>query len=1528
MNTQLRVLIVEDSESDTALIVRQLEKASYAARYKRVETAREMHDALKEESWDIILSDYNLPQFNAFGALKLLQQTDRDIPFIVVSGTIGEETAVELMKSGAHDYLMKENLMRLAPAVRREIAEARERAERRLAEQALRESENQLRELVKTARDIIFTVTAEGIFSTLNPAFEVLTGWREADWIGRYFTDLIVPEDAPKAVERLEQVIKGRPFGVAELRFQTRDRGELYAEIVATEHIKNGKLVGLLGIARDITERKLADLAHKKAEEALRESEERYRRLVESSPDGIAVYQEGKFVYANAAGLKIIGASKPEDLLGRSVLDVVHPDFHAETMKRVQLVSSGTDVPMLEELLVRLDGTCFDAEVSATATAFNGKPAGQVIVRDVSDRKRAEEALRESEEKYRTFVEQSLEGVGVSKGNQVVFANRAMLDIFGYDTLDEFAAIPLLNHVAPESRPIIAERIEKISRRESVPAHYEYKAIRKDGMIRNLELSGGDITLRKEKYSQVTIRDITDRKRSEESLAQSLSLVEATLESTADGILVVDARGVVTGYNERFVEMWGIPQEFADIHNDERLIKYVLDQLKDPDSFLAKVNELYANPDVDSFDLIEFKDGKIFERYSHPQRIANRPVGRVWSFRDSTRRQRIELALRKSESLLSEATKIARLGPWEFDVANRVFTFNDHFYAIYRTTAEDVGGYTMSSSEYTRRFVHPDDQSIVENEVRKALETPELSYVRHFEHRILYADGEMGYVAVSIFVMKDEKGNTLRSYGVNQDITERKQAEDRLRQSEERYRSLFEINPLPMWLYDPGTLSILAANQAAVDTYGYSREELTSMTIKDVRPPEDVPIVLNFLAKNESSPRNSGVWKHRKKDGSIILVNITSQNFTYDGKSVRLSLLENVTEKLRSEEQLRKLSRAVEQSPASIIITDTRGIMEYVNPRFTELSGYTLEEMQGKNVNVLKSGLTPDEEYKRLWETISAEKEWRGEFHSKKKNGELYWEFASISPITNNEGLVTHYLSVQEDITERKASEKALQESEERYRQFFEDDLTGDYISTIDGELLSCNPAFARIHGFESVAEALATNAKSLYLSDHDWEVFINLVRERRKLEYFEEEAKRKDGKTIYLVSNIIGLFDEKGELVQIKGYTFDDTERRLLEDQLRQSQKMESIGTLAGGIAHDFNNILNNILGFVMQLKKYPEDPMKVMKYCETIEKSALRGAELSSHLLSVSRRKKREEAEVNVVQIIHEITTLCTETFPRTIEVESKVGTDLLHVKGDKGSLYQVLLNLVVNARDAMPSGGKLMIEAENRLVGTEVNPKLLPRGTKRCIEFSVSDTGKGMSDAVREKIFDPFFTTKEPGKGTGLGLSIVYSVVKEHHGTILVESAEGMGSSFKVYLPGLELAPSPQPSRSAATVSTAGSLVLLVDDEAMMQELGRELLEDNGYTVLIAKDGVEAVELYRQRGKEIALVILDLVMPRMDGAQTYMEMKKINDQVKAFFCSGFTSGKAITKLLEKEHLRAIKKPFHPTDFIRMVQQTLQGN
>ena len=1033
MDNHLRILMIEDSENDAHLIVRHLQKANYSVEFERVETADRMSAALSDRPWDFIFSDYTMPQFNAFAALKLLQESGRDIPFIVISGTSGEETAVEIMKLGAHDYLMKDTLARLVPVIKREIEDTRSRKQRRMTEKALMESETRFSSLIETARDIIFSLAPDGKITTLNPSFETVSGWPSAEWIGRPFMELLFPEDIPIALDRFSRVIAGEPNVFTELRVRTKGRGVIQVEVIVTRRLQNGELIELLGIARDVSERK--------------EAEMRLRR--------------NEALLSDAMKIARLGPWEQDVVTGKYIFNDHFYDVFRTTAKEVG----------------------------------------------------------------------------------------------GY-TMSS--------------------------------AEYVKRFVHPDDAV----------------WVQREIQN---------------SLISPELETSH--------------------------------HLEHRM--------------------LYANGETGYLDasifIVKDENGRLTRRYGVNQ--------------DITARKKAELALRRNEALLSDTMKIASLGPWEYNVERDIFTFNDHFYAIFRTTAADVGGYTMSSAEYTRRFVHPDDVALVGLEIGKALATTDLQYSQRMEHRMIYANGEIGYLEVTIFVVKDKDGHTVRTYGVNQDVTV------------------------------------------------------------------------------------------------------------------------------------------------------------------------------------------------------------------------------------------------------RKASEKALRESEERYRQFFEDDLTGDFISTVGGKILSCNPAFARIYGFESVEEVLRTNAESFYFSRVDRESLLALLREKRKLEYYEEVAKRKDGKTIYLVSNQFGIFNDKGELVQIKGYIFDNTERRLLEDQLRQSQKMESIGTLAGGIAHDFNNILNNILGFVMQLKKYAHDPVKVMKYGETIERSATRGAELSAHLLSVSRMKKREESEFNVGLLINEVASLCTETFPRSITITQILGEELVPIKGDRGSLYQVLLNLTVNARDAMPNGGTLTIEARTRLVGQDVNMRLLPPTSTRCIEIKVADTGCGMSEAVREKMFDPFFTTKEQGKGTGLGLSIVYNIVKEHHGTILVESEEGAGTAFKVYLPAVEPAPVRDES-SGVSAATGGELVLLVDDEEMMQELGKELLEDNGYRVLIAKDGVEAVEQYRERGKEIALVILDLVMPRMDGGQTYMELKKINKNVRAFFCSGFTSDKVITQLLEEEHLQAIKKPFHPTDFIKMVQSTMHGN
>jgi signal transduction histidine kinase/DNA-binding response OmpR family regulator len=583
----------------------------------------------------------------------------------------------------------------------------------------------------------------------------------------------------------------------------------------------------------------------------------------------------------------------------------------------------------------------------------------------------------------------------------------------------------------------------------------------------------------------------------------------------------------------------------------------------------------------------------------------------------------------------------------------------------------------------------------------------------------------------------------------------------------------------------------------------------------------------------------------------------------------------------------------------AVVSTDLDGHITFMNPRAEALTGWNQEDARGR----------------RLEEVVVHLRD-RAEIVA--PSGTRTPVEATVSEIRNDRGERWGTVHVFRDITERRHAQEALRESMERYRLFFEQDLTGDYEASADGALISCNPAFARILGFGSPEEASRR-------------AFLEELLAKGSLEYNEREVIRPDGKTLHLVENVIGVTDEQGRLVRIRGYIFDDTRRKQLEDQLRQALKMESIGTLASGIAHDFNNILNNVLGFAQQIKKHASDAEKVARYAQTVERSATRGAELSAQLLSFARLGRKEKVRLAVPEVLKEVAHLCRETFPASIDLDLTVDRELHPVQGDRTGLYQVLLNLAVNARDALleRADGRAMaiaIQARNVDPADERCATLPAPSDAGCVEIVVRDNGAGIPPAIRDKIFDPFFTTKEKGKGTGLGLATVYNVVRSHGGTILLETEEGKGTAFTILLP----------ADSAAAVDAGNGIeklrprrparVLLVDDDEAMLELGRELLREVGYEVVVAEDGRRALDIYRAHASTIDLVILDLVMPEMDGGETYLAMKEVRPDLRAMFCTGYLPEQVVGGLLREEDLRAIQKPFEPAAFLSLVREVLE--
>ena len=495
------------------------------------------------------------------------------------------------------------------------------------------------------------------------------------------------------------------------------------------------------------------------------------------------------------------------------------------------------------------------------------------------------------------------------------------------------------------------------------------------------------------------------------------------------------------------------------------------------------------------------------------------------------------------------------------------------------------------------------------------------------------------------------------------------------------------------------------------------------------------------------------------------------------------------------------------------------------------------------------------------------------------------------------------------DITRRKAAEQSLSESEERYRQFFEDNISGAYIAKADGQIVTCNSAFSKMLGSSSIEEALNTNARVIYHESQPREKILELIKKEKKLVNYESTMRRIDGDPINIIENMTGVFDADGNLIEIKGFLIDITQRKKLEEQLQHAQKMEAIGTLAGGIAHDFNNLLMSIQGYVslMLLGTYPSQPYHI--WLKNIEDRIQSGAKLTSQLLGYARKGRYEVKPLSLNQIIRE-TTEAFGRIKRDIRIELILQEELPGIRADKVQVEQVLLNLFVNAADAMPEGGSLTVDT------TVVSEKNMQSGLYKpkaghYVKMTVTDTGVGMDKQTQNRIFEPFFTTKEMGRGTGLGLASVYGIVKAHGGYIDVASKKAAGTQFTVYFPTTRQKVSKTVKNTYKKPKKSGT-ILLVDDEEDILQIGAKVLQKFDYKVLEAKNGLEAIELYAENKDKIDLIILDLVMPDMNGREVYDRLKDINPGVRVLLCSGYSIEGRAKEIIDRGCDDFIQKPF----------------
>ncbi|MCX7856645.1 MAG: PAS domain S-box protein [Deltaproteobacteria bacterium] len=862
-------------------------------------------------------------------------------------------------------------------------------------------------------------------------------------------------------------------------------------------------------------------------------------------------------------------------------------------------------------------------------------------------------------------------------------------------------------------------------------------------------------------------------------------LLKILLNTTPESILITDVEGKILVANATLAKRIGKPVEeivgltFYDIFPEE-VAKRRIDNVK----------EVISSKEPQIFE--DEREGRYYQAHMSPIFGDSGEVEKVLivAFDITARKQAEKKAIEERDRLFSilnsieEAIYISDMDTYEILYANEF---------LKRILGRDpVGGICYKEFQ---GFDRP--CSFCTNEIIRNLKGN--PYRWEYYNPVLKR-----YFDITDKVITWVDGREVR-FEMAVDITERKNAEIALKLNEELYRSSIS-NLREGFIRVTLDGKIIMVNNSYAKMYGYSSPEEMMKSVQDIGKdlyvnPEDRTKMLEMIMKygfveNYESQRKT-------KDGRIIWVSTNSRAITdeqgnilyLEGTDIDITDRKKAEEKLK--EERKKFGILIENLPFGAVLVDPKGKYLYANKKFTEMTGYTLEEVPDGKTFIKKA--FPDE--KSRLEVISLWKEDTKKFkvgESIPRTFTVTCKDGSVKRLTVTTVFVAENLYVMgyEDVTEAEKNALLLRESEKKYRSIVENASEGIFQSTLDGMYVFANPAMVKMLGyssFEELKEAITDIRSQLYVNPADRDKFLQILKEEGKVINYETQLYRKDGNVIWVNATAWPVYDEQGNFLYIQGIAEDVTERKKKEEELNslreqflQAQKMEAIGRLAGGIAHDFNNVLTVILGTCQLALLSLEDKEKMRKNIETIMNSAEKAASLTRQLLAYSRRQLMQLTVLDLNKLIMSMEDMLKRLLGEEIEITTYLEKNLGKVKADPTQLQQVIINLAVNAKDAMPDGGKLILETYNVELNEDYARTHLGVSPGSYVMFSITDTGTGIPKEIMPHIFEPFFTTKQKGEGTGLGLSTVYGIVKQLGGHIYVYSEEGRGTTFKIYLP----------------------------------------------------------------------------------------------------------------------------------------------
>jgi two-component system, cell cycle sensor histidine kinase and response regulator CckA len=1062
--------------------------------------------------------------------------------------------------------------------------------------------------------------------------------------------------------------------------------------------------------------------------------------------------------------------------------------------------------------------------------------------------------------------------------------------------------------------------------------------------------SGGEDVLMAQKPSREGLEErirqleeeLAERKRAEETLQIQKAYLEHLLDCAPEAIVLADRNHRITRTNAQFAHLFG--------YTPEEATGRICDDLIAPADKFNEASDITLRVGHGEAIRVETarcrKDGSpvIVELMAAPVHAGDEHIGDYVSYRDVTDRKRAEEALRESEARLRTLSDnlpgglVYQIDSGE-DGQHRRFSYIS-------AGVEQLHGIAVAEAlkdalTLYGQVVEEDRHRIAEREAFALANMTPFSA----EARFRLPSGEIRW---RLFTSAPRRlpNHHLVWDGIEIDITERKRAEEALKESEERYRTAIEYSNDGVAIVE-GDKHIFV-NQKFIEIFGYDRpEEVVGKSVSLCVHSDDKERVREINRKRQAGEPVFSRYEFKgvRKDGESVHIEVSATRTAYRGKSVSLAYLRDITDRKRVEDALRQ-SKATLQSvfwaaPVGICIMKNR-VYQSANVFWCESFGYPEEDILGKNTRMLYES---DEEYERVGRELYMGQQERGlastETRLRRSDG-VFRDVVLIAAPLRADDPAAGTVAVIQDITERKRAEEALRESEAKYRLLAENVTDVIWTADIGLNVTYVSPSVYRSRGFTpkeimgmKLRDQLTPDSLALASRVLSEELAFEAREDKdvKRTRTIELEFLRKDRSTNWSEVNLTFIRDTEGKVVGILGVSRDISERKRVEEekerlhsQLLQAQKMESVGRLAGGVAHDFNNMLQAILGHAEMASMTLEEDHFIQKDLKQIRDSAQRSATVVSQLLAFARKQTVSPKVLDLNNTVSAMLKMLQSLIGEDIDLAWVPGHQLRRVKIDPSQVDQILVNLVVNARDAIAGVGRITIETRNALLDESYCSEHAECVPGEYVQLAVSDNGAGMSEEVLGQLFEPFFTTKEPGKGTGLGLSTIYGIVKQNNGFIEVQSEPGNGASFRVYLPRFELEATELRAVAPSEPLQVGTeTVLLVEDEEAIRDVAGTLLERLGYTVLSAKTPSRAIHLAEQHTGNIHLLITDVVMPEMNGRDLAERINGLRPGIKHLFMSGYSANVVAHHGILDKGVSFIQKPFSTKDIAAKIREAL---